>query len=93
MSMDQGLCNQLHHMGLDFAASENTDAPDRSPDAFFPAHPWVADASGQRGAGGRLRGPQRRFSGPEGSAAEKVMGGPSRSCWQPSARASRCKRL
>jgi hypothetical protein len=32
--------------GIHFAASENTDAKDRSSGGFSPMHPWVAKASG-----------------------------------------------
>jgi hypothetical protein len=63
-----------------FAATQHPDAQGRSAGGFSKVHPWVAGGFGRRDGGSRVADPQRRFSGPEGPAAEKVIYAMARSC-------------
>lgn len=54
-------------------------ATSRSAGSFPLMHPWLAGGFVRRGDGPKVADPQRRLSSPEGGAADKTIGEPSRS--------------
>src|SRR3546814_1637831 len=69
------LCIAASH----FAATQHPDVRRRSAGGFSLARHRVAGGFGRRGGVSGVADPQRRFSSPEGPAADKMIGGPSRS--------------